>query len=168
MKQLLIIGSLIIGFSVPQEIFAADATAEIVKPTQLKKQPKNSAKSIADLKAEQSVTVTKRQGGWYQLDANESLSGWVRMLAVRFKKAPYRPGKSGLGATLSSIRSGHSGITATTGVRGLNSESIINAKADFKQLDKMIALAIKPTSAKKYARKGGLKSNKIAYWEKTK
>ena len=168
MKQLFIIGSLIIGFTAPQFSIAADATAEIVKPTQLKQKPKNKSKTIADLKAERSVTVKKRQGGWYQLDADESLTGWVRMLSVRFKKAPYRPGKSGLGATLSSIRSGHSGITATTGVRGLNSESIINAKADFEQLEKMLALAIKPKSAKKYAKKGGLKSSKIAYWEKTK
>ena len=61
------------------------------------------------------------------------------------------------------MRTGSSGRTVTTGVKGMGEVEIRASSIDLAQLDKLTALAVDPASAADHAAKAGLKANQVAY-----
>ena len=89
----------------------------------------------ATLDEKASVSVMSRQGGWVKITSAKG-NGWVRMLSLRGDSTAKKPGDTGLQSLINVGRSGSSGITMTTGVRGLSEEDLKNAQPNPERIRK--------------------------------
>jgi hypothetical protein len=141
---------------------AVNDQARVIKDTHLFSEPSLSSRTKIPLKKEQTVSIIKRKGGWYQVKESQT-SGWVKMFLLRFNAMPVRESKSGLNSLISSTRKPHSDLTLTTGVRGINEKDLKSSKPDFEALKQLYLLQVSTRSSKKFAKDAGLKPKKISY-----
>lgn len=146
----------------PATTVAAES-AITVRATELKKEPYADAETVATLPDQARVEILHRQGGWSQIKTQSAAQGWVRMLSLRLGDGTARKGDSGIGALLSVARSGSSGTTVATGVRGLSEEDLKNARPNPEELKKMERLAASPQDARKFAGSANLGSQQVDY-----
>ena len=140
----------------------AQETGYAVRETEVKKEPYSDAQTLGTLAEKAQVKVLDRQNGWMRVESGTQ-SGWVRMLAIRMDS-----GSSGFASGLKSLfsvaRTGSSGRTVTTGVRGLDKEDIKNAKPNPEELKKLSGFAASKGDAEKFAAGNPqLKTQKIDY-----
>lgn len=132
------------------------------------------------LAANQQVTVEARQGAWVRVNAGGK-SGWVRMLnlrlqgpggasagAARADAVSRPPSANALTTPAALLRTGSSGRTVTTGVKGLDEEDIKNASPDYEQLAQLDGLGIDATVARANAQAEKLVENQVDYLKKGK
>lgn len=127
----------------------AQETGYAVRETEVKKEPYNDAQTLGMLADKARVKVLDRQNGWMQVESGTQ-SGWVRMLAIRMDSGT-SSFTSGLKSLFSVARTGSSGRTVTTGVRGLDKEDIKNAKPNPEELKKLAGFAASKGDAEKFA-----------------
>jgi hypothetical protein len=140
----------------------AQETGFAVRDTEVKKEPFSDAQTVGTLAEKAQVKVLARQGGWMQVEAG-TLSGWVRMLSIRMNSGQ-SSFVSGLRSLFTVARTGSSGQTVTTGVRGLDKEDIQNAKPNPAELKKMAGYAVGQSDAERFAAENPqLKNQKIDY-----
>lgn len=140
----------------------AEQIAYTVRSTEIKKQPYSDAASIATLNEQSSVNVLERQGGWVKI--NSSLgNGWVKLLSLRGSNTAGKSGDSGLQSLFNAGRTGSSGITVATGVRGLSEEDLKNAQANPRELEKLKRNTVNQSQAEKFARDAKLKPQQLNY-----
>lgn len=160
-----------------------ESLAVVVRKAAVYSQADLTSAKVSELPAGTEVNVFGRQGGWKEIYSEKmQVIGWVRSYQVRegvsksiresSNSSDSRGFLSGL-ASLSRKASGFFGLgseetatsssTATIGVRGLSEQEIKSAQADFKQLKKMKTFASTPKRQTAFARKGKLRSNKVAY-----
>lgn len=111
----------------------------------------------------QPVSILQRQGAWAQVDAG-GRSGWVRLLNLRLEAG-------GVGATPVQavlLRTGSSGRTVTTGVKGLDDGDIEKASIDPAQLAQLATLAVTGGEARDNAAQSHLAENQIDYLKRGK
>jgi hypothetical protein len=138
-------------------LFAAGAalaaeTGTLVRATDLKKEPFSDASNVASLPEKAKVEVLARQGGWTRVKTGDGATGWVRMLALRMgDEAQAKQGGSGLAQLFNVARTGSSGNTVTTGVRGLDKEQIQNATPNPAELAKLNAYRLNRAEAERFA-----------------
>lgn len=142
---------------------AAAESAFTVRATELKKEPYIDAETVATLPDQARVEILRRQGGWTQIKAQSAAQGWVKMLSLRLGDGAARKGDSGVASLLSVARSGSSGTTVATGVRGLSEEDLKNARPNPEELQKMERLAATPQDARKFAASANLGGQPIDY-----
>jgi len=143
----------------------AQETGFAVRDTEVKKEPFTDAQAVGMLAEKAQVKVLARQGGWMQVDAG-TLQGWVRMLSIRMNSGQ-SSFSSGLRSLFTVARTGSSGQTVTTGVRGLDKEQIQNAKPNPEELKKMAGFAATKSDAEQFAAgTPQLKTQKIDYLPK--
>src|SRR5215467_1611804 len=127
----------------------AQETGYAVRDTEVKKEPYSDAQTVGTLAEKAKVKVLDRQNGWMQIESGAQ-SGWVRMLSIRMDS-----GSSGFVSGLKSLftvaRTGSSGQTVTTGVRGLDKEDIKNAKPNPEELKKLAGFVASKADAEKFA-----------------
>jgi hypothetical protein len=132
----------------------AQATAQengyAVRQTEMKKEPYTDADTVATLAENARVKVLKREGGWMQIESGQA-SGWVRMLSVRMSSTQQSSGYSGFRSLFNIARTGSTGQTVTTGVRGLDKEQIQNAKPNPAELQKLTGFAASKSDAQHFA-----------------
>ncbi|MES2684762.1 MAG: hypothetical protein V4650_14685 [Pseudomonadota bacterium] len=128
----------------------AAETAQVIRETALKKEPFSDAETISTLPEKTIVQILKRQGAWMQVQAGEA-SGWLRLLSLRTAAASTVSGDSGLTQAINIARSGASGNTVATGVRGLSKEQISNATPDLAELETMRSHAADEAGARAFA-----------------
>ena len=147
-------------------IYAAD-TAQTLASTELKKEPFADAQTLATLPASTAVDVLKRQGGWMQVKPASAAEGWVKMTSIKFGGTTTNAkGDSGLGSLFNVAttgRSGSTGVTVATGVRGLSPEDMKNAQPNPEAVKKLDDFVATKSQAESLASKGKLSSNKIDY-----
>lgn len=131
----------------------------LIRAGELKAQPFIDAATAEQLPANQPVSIIARQGGWVQVISNGK-TGWVRMLNLRLEAAV--PG-SASSASAALLRTGSSGRTVTTGVKGMDEADIRNASIDLAELEQLNTLAIDPVTASAHAAKSGLKESQVSY-----
>jgi len=144
----------------------AEQTATVLRDTALHSEPFSDASVIGSLKAKATLTLFKRQGGWYQIRVGEQ-QGWVRMSAIRPGEAQ-TGGSAGIGETLRLLRSGRSGssgVTVATGIRGLDAADMANATPDRRALERLERLQVSAEQATAFAVEAKLKSSELAYLE---
>jgi hypothetical protein len=125
--------------------------AYTVRDVAVKKEPYDDATTVGKLAERAQVEVTKRLGGWVEIRST-TVSGWVRMLSVRMgSPGETRTGSSGLGSLFGFARSGGSGASVTTGVRGLDKEQIQNAQPNLAELQKLQGFAVSKQDAQAFA-----------------
>jgi hypothetical protein len=137
-------------------------TAYTVRNTEIKQLPYSDSKTIANLEEKSSVNVMSRQGGWVKITSGKG-NGWVRMLSLRGDSIAKKTGDSGLQSLINVGRSGSSGITMTTGIRGLSEEDLRNAHPNPGELEKLEHFAVNKAKADKFARDGKLKAQQLDY-----
>jgi hypothetical protein len=137
-----------------------------VRETEIKKEPFSDAQTVGTLAEKAQVKVLARQGGWMQIEAAGFASGWVRMLSIRMSSGQGSVA-SGLKSLFTVARTGSSGQTVTTGVRGLDKEQIQNAKPNPEELKKMAGFAATKGDAEQFAAGSPqLKNQKVDYLPK--
>lgn len=133
-------------FAAPQIAAAAPESAQVIRAADLMAQPFIDAAKVGPVAADQAVTIVERRGGWVQVQA-AGKTGWLRTLNVRLAAGTANIARaSSRGA--SALRTGSSGRTITTGVKGLDEESIRNAPIDRVQLAALDALAVPEDAAR--------------------
>lgn len=138
------------------------------------------AEKAGAVAANQPVTIEARQGGWVQVTA-AGKTGWVRVLNLRLESAgggapgakpavaDARPSAgNALSNPASLLRTGSSGRTVTTGVKGLDEEDINNASPDYTQLALLDGQAVDAATARAAAQAEKLTENKVDYLKKGK
>jgi hypothetical protein len=111
------------------------------------------AAKLGPLPANQSVTIVARKGGWLSVETGGK-RGWVRMLIVRLESA------TASGST-AALRTGSTGRTIATGVKGLDEGSIRNASIDREQLEKLDKLGASEADARGHGAQNNLKENQV-------
>lgn len=140
----------------------AQETGFAVRQTEVKKEPFSDAETVGTLAEKSQVKVLSRQGGWAQIESG-AVAGWVRMLSIRMNSGQSSI-VSGLKSLFSVARTGSSGTTVTTGVRGLDKEQIQNAKPNPEELKKLAGFAANRGDAERFAAESPqLKNQKIEY-----
>jgi hypothetical protein len=140
----------------------AEQAAVTVRSTEIKQRPYSDATTVARLNENASVNIVTRQGGWVRITSKAG-NGWVKMLSLRGSSTATKRGDSGLQSLFNIGRSGSSGITVATGVRGLSEEDLKNAQADPRELEKLQNYAVNKARAERFARDAKLKSQRLEY-----
>lgn len=145
---------------------AADS-GQIIVSTDLKSEPFVDARTLANLPANSAVDVLKRQGGWMQVKPASNGQGWVKMTTVKLGGAgSAAKGDSGMTALWNTAvqgRSGNTGVTVATGVRGLSPEDMKNAQPAPDQVKKLDGYAANKSQAESAARSGKLSKQNVDY-----
>ena len=147
----------------------AAETGSVVRAAELKQKPFFDAPKVADLAANATVEIVTRQGAWIEVKTKDGQTGWVKMLNVRTGNGEVKSGStaSGLLAGVSLFKTGSSGTTATTGVRGLSEEDLKNAQPNPAELEKLNGFGVSADEAAKFAKAGKLVPQKdLAYLPK--
>lgn len=136
----------------------------IIRAGDLMAQPFIDAAKAGPVAANQPVTMFERRGGWVRVETDGG-TGWVRMLNVRLAaSAAGQPAAKPTAASL--LRTGSSGRTVTTGIKGLGEEDIRNASADYAELEQLGTLAVGAAETQEHAAKSQLKEHDVAYLKK--
>lgn len=140
-------------------------SARIVRATDMRDAPYTDARMLELLRAETTVEILERQGGWYHVKLTDSgRQGWVRMSSLRMEQTA--EAQAGAGWFASLFRAGRSSATwttATTGIRGLKAEDIANAAPDFDEVEQLNGYAASPADARTFAADLKLRHQQIAY-----
>ncbi|MCD6060028.1 MAG: hypothetical protein K0S16_339 [Moraxellaceae bacterium] len=132
----------------------------LLKDTELRAKPFGDAEVVASLKAKDTVDLLARKGAWANVKAGGQ-SGWVRLLTVRTGSG--QRGEAGVGALASVFRTGSSGNTVSTGVKGLSEEKLKNAQPDAEEAQKLDRFRQSENSARSFAKQAKLSAEKIDY-----
>jgi hypothetical protein len=166
MHRLLLLAALGLVASAPLQ---AEEGATLLRDTELRSEPFSDARVIAVLKARTTLTILQRRGGWYQARTASYQRGWVRMSAIRLGEL--KAGSSGVGETLrflSSGRSGASGVTVATGIRGLSAADVANATPNHQALQRLGRYQASAAQARSFAGQAKLRSRQLAYMDEKK
>jgi hypothetical protein len=129
---------------------AASVSAGIVADrAPLREAPGTDATVVATLEARTPVNILQRQGAWLQVETGAT-HGWVRLLSVR-TAAGSAAGDSGIGKLFAVATGQSTAGSVTTGVRGLDKESIRNAVPKPMELTKLEAWVASPNEADAFA-----------------
>jgi hypothetical protein len=125
-----------------------------IRAGELFAEPFIDAPKLGPIAANQPVTIVARKGGWLSVETGGK-RGWVRMLIVRLETAA-------AGTSTAALRTGSTGRTIATGVKGLDEGAIRDAAIDRVQLARLEALGASESEARALAAQGGLKENQVA------
>ena len=148
-----------------EPVAAVVETAQVIREAALKKEPFSDAETVSTLPEKTIVQILKRQGAWMQVQAGEA-SGWLRLLSLRTAAASTASGDSGLTQAINVARSGASGNTVATGVRGLSKEQISNATPDLVELENLRSHAADEASARAFAAAAPATTAEVQFLEK--
>ena len=154
-----LVAALALGFAAYP---AAAESGAVIRADELKAMPFIDAATSAKLPANQSVNILSRRGGWIEVEANGQ-TGWVRMLNVRLA-AGSGPAQGQANVRAASLlRTGSSGKTVTTGIKGLGEEDLQNASPDPAQVAKLADFAVPAAEASDNAHASGLVEQQVEF-----
>lgn len=140
---------------------ALAAPGSVTRATDLKQQPYLDSATLSRLPAGSAVDIQKRQGAWAQVRGADGRTGWVKILNLR-SGAASGSALGGVNQVLNVARTGSSGNTVTTGVKGLSAEQIRNAKPNPQEVERMKSFAVTGAQAQQFARNSKLTSRSVA------
>lgn len=139
---------------------AADK-ATLARNSELRSKALSDAAVITVLKANSTVTINSRSGAWAQVSTSDRKSGYVRLLNLRTVST--QKGNSGVGALVSTFRTGSSGQSVATGVKGMSSEQLGNAQPSPEQVQKLALVRESESNVRNGAAAAGLNAQQVAY-----
>ena len=157
----------LLGWLILQPAYAEEQGAYIVHDTTLMSEPFSDAKALRNLAAHTQVTAIERDGGWYKIKLGDSTTGWVRMFHLRLGAEGSGGSDSGLASTLRFLetgRSGSSGVTVATGIRGLDAADVSNAQPNREALETVNTFGVSKRLARNFADSAALKAQQLAYF----
>ena len=141
--------------------------ATLTRASDLKAKPFTDAPTVISLPEQSKVQIVGNEGGWTQIRSADGKTGWVRLLNVR----PDSKGDSGAGvgkgiASLGNVvRTGTTGSTATTGVKGISQDDLSRATPNFQELKRMNESKVSSREGERYASSNRLKARNVDYLE---
>lgn len=137
-------------------------TGTVTRAAQLVAAPFVDAASRGVLQRETVVDVVSRDGGWYQVKADDGREGWVRLSSIRLGEVAQEE-SGGFWASLFSFtgRSQARTASATTGIRGLSETEIRDAQADPEAVARVAAFAPDDAEARRFAAELGLEARTV-------
>lgn len=132
----------------------------LLKDTELRAKPFGDAEVVAQLKAKDSIDVLSRKGAWASVKAGGK-SGWVRLLTLRTGSG--QRGDAGVGALAAVFRTGSSGNTVSTGVKGLSEEKLQNAQPNAEEAQRLDRYRQSEGNARSFAKQAKLSAQKLDY-----
>lgn len=139
--------------------FAEPAT--VLKSTQLRRAPLASSDVLAELKAKQAVDITARKGAWAGVTTGQGQQGWARILNLRTGSG--QVSAAGANQLASVFRTGSSGTSVSTGVKGLSAEQLRSASPDFNEVSELDGFAANAGDARQFASAGQLQEKRVDY-----
>ncbi|MDP2227075.1 MAG: SH3 domain-containing protein [Moraxellaceae bacterium] len=133
----------------------------LLRDSSLLAKPAASATVVSQLPAQSSVDITARQGAWANVKTPDGKSGWVRVLNVRTGSG--QRGDAGIGAVASVFKTGSSGNTVSTGVKGLSAEELAAATPNPAEAAKLEPLMVDDTRARQFATQGKLAAQTLEF-----
>lgn len=155
-----LLAGLLLAISTATPALAADK-ATLARDSELRAKALGDAVVIATLKANSAVTVNQRSGAWAQVTSSDGKSGYVRLLNLR--SVSTAKGDSGAGALASVFRTGSSGKSVATGVKGMSDEELTGATPSPEQVAQLATLRASEKDARSGATAAGLKATPVAY-----
>lgn len=152
---------LVIAGLMPALAGAAGDSAIVARDTELREKPLNDAPVVARLTAKSAVVVQARSGAWANVVTGSGKQGFVRLLNLRTSSGA--KGESGVGALASVFKTGSSGNSVATGVKGLSEEDLTGAEPDAAQAAKLATYKAADKEARDSARLAGLKPQPVDY-----
>lgn len=152
---------LVLAGLVPALAGAAGDNATVARDTELREKPLNDAPVVARLAAKTTVVVQARSGAWANVVTSGGKQGFVRLLNLRTSSGAR--GESGVGALASVFKTGSSGNSVATGVKGLSEEDLTGAEPDAAQVDQLATFKATDKEARDSARLAGLKPQPVDY-----
>ncbi|MFZ6649361.1 hypothetical protein ACO0LO_26790 [Undibacterium sp. TJN25] len=148
-------------------VYAKDLVKEFaftVRSTELKSGPASDTTTVSRLAENNKVEILTRKAAWMQVRA-DSLTGWVKMLSLRFGDAtpPPKNETSGLQSMYNLVTTGKSGSNVTTGARGLDERKLTVAVPNPKALDAMRTYAVSKPDAQRFAKAEKLDPQTVDY-----
>ncbi|SFN84776.1 hypothetical protein SAMN05660284_02379 [Formivibrio citricus] len=134
----------------------------VTRATDLKEKPFLDSATIARIAADSKVDIQSRQGAWAQVRTGEGKSGWLKVLNLRSMASSNGTGLGGVGQLLNVARTGSSGSTVTTGVKGLSAEQIKNARPSPQEVDRLKSYGVNAQEAQRFAKTSQLQPQKVA------
>ena len=140
---------------------ALAAPGSVTRATDLKDKPFLDAATLSKLSSGTVVDIQKRQGAWAQVRSPDGKTGWVKILNLR-SAATSSSGATAVNQVLNVARTGSSGSTVTTGVKGLSAEQIRNAKPNPQEVERMKGYGVSGAQAQQFARSSRLTTRSVA------
>lgn len=132
----------------------------LLKDSELRSKPFGDAEVIVTLKAKDSVDITARKGAWANVKAGDK-TGWVRLLNIRTGSG--QRGETGVGALASLFKTGSSGNTVSTGVKGLSEEKLKNTQPNAEEAQRLNQYKEGEGDARNFAKQAKLASQQVEY-----
>ncbi len=157
-------------------VFSAAAQAQVQgeavlvkREAQLRDAPGDSARSLAPLPVQTSVTrLGDRQGAWIKVRTADGTIGWVHMFDVASASAPSGGAAGGALRSLSSFFNKGSAqapsssvSTSTVGIRGLGAEDLANAQPNMAAVAQADANRANAAQARQFAGAASLSSRQV-------
>ncbi|MGL4995581.1 MAG: SH3 domain-containing protein [Deefgea sp.] len=120
----------------------------VVRKTDLRDKPFLDAAVIAPIAANTPIQIQANKGAWMQVKAANGQVGWIKLLNVRTSGGGTNSSSLALGNV---IKTGSSGQTVTTGVKGLSAEQIKQAEPNAAEVEKMDSYASNQSEATRAA-----------------
>ncbi|MBM5571468.1 MULTISPECIES: SH3 domain-containing protein [Deefgea] len=120
----------------------------VVRKTDLRDKPFLDAAVIAPIAANTPIEIQANKGAWMQVKAANGQVGWIKLLNVRTSGGGTNSSSLALGNV---IKTGSSGQTVTTGVKGLSAEQIRQAEPNPAEVEKMDSYASTQSEATRAA-----------------
>lgn len=140
---------------------AAAEPATLLRDGSLLDNPQSDATVLASLKAKEVVDIETRQGAWARIKTSNGAQGWVRLLNLRTGSGQKSGGT--LNTLANVFKTGSSGNTVSTGVKGLSAEKIRNAEPNDAERQRMDKTKSSDNDARQFAKQGKLSSQNIQY-----
>ncbi|GMQ90828.1 MAG: hypothetical protein BMS9Abin11_0133 [Gammaproteobacteria bacterium] len=136
----------------------------------MREQPSIDSKVVTNINKKQKLDIINRLGSWVHVKTEDSKTGWLRLHQVRIGdgRRKNNSGYFGLGRLFGSFsgKQANKGITAATGIRGLEAAQIRDAKADHAAVKAMDEFMVVATDALGFAEKNQLIATKVPYLKK--
>ncbi|MBE0509657.1 MAG: SH3 domain-containing protein [Chromatiales bacterium] len=157
---------LLLTLSIP--VTASTLAGVVLQDSSLHAEPFSDAQQLGSLAARSTITVLQRQGGWYQVRDGQQREGWLHMSRVRLGGAASGSsvdlqGLSQAQRLLQSGRSGSSGTTVATGIRGLDAEDLGKASPNHQAVRQLAAYQADARAARQFAELAQLHQQSVAY-----
>lgn len=166
-KKMKLLSGALLALAILQPLVSnAAETAKTLLIVDLKQEPYADAANVSNVPASTAVEVLKRRGGWVQVKSSTGSEGWLKMTSIKYGDAPAASGESGWGSLLNvarSGRSGNTGVTVTTGVRGLSPEELKNARPDPEAVKKLDTFPKGKSEGQSFASAGKFKNQQVEY-----
>lgn len=139
-------------------------SGQLMRDSELRAKPFGDAEVVATLKARDAVDIQARKGAWAQVKAGDK-GGWVRLLNVRTGSG--QRGDAGVGALAAVFKTGSSGNTVTTGVKGLSEEKLNTAQPNEDEAKRLGQYREAEGGARAFAKQARLATQELPFFDAT-